>query len=196
MLTELLSVVEFATAVVCHKEDIVQTLSSFPLPFLVKMRINQGYLLVFLLASLSASYTSDCPTTESNDQPSYDKCAKLYNILERALLENPGNLYQLHDTLLPNSGPEPVYVQVSYELNEEQYPNFCWTSSALLRSVDPSTLASLQLYLMDNLLLPLLHGQAKNDVINLKVNLTESDYPDFNTAINNTLQELTASVST
>ena len=165
----------------------------------MKMRINQGYLFVFLLASLSAHCTSDCPTTEpygpAYAQPLYDKCAKLYNILERALLENPGNLYQLHDILLPNSGREPVYVVVSYELNEEQYPNFCWTSSALLRSVDPSKLASPQLYLMNLQLLHFgIHGLIiKHDTylsINLKVNLTE-----FDATINDVLQELTASVS-
>ena len=158
------------------------------------MRINQGYLLVLLLASPSASCTSDCPTTTS-----YDKCAKLYSILERALLENPGNLYQLHDTLLPDSGPEPPYVQVSFELNEEQR-SLCWTSSALLRSVDPSKLASLQLYLINLLLLPVgIDGLIiKYDAqlsLNLKANLTESDYPDFNATINGVLQELTASVS-
>ena len=80
VLTELLSVVEFATAVVCHKADIVLSKTHFiecsnyvltPLPFPVKMRISQGYLFVFLLASLSASCTSNCPTSES-----YDNCVQ------------------------------------------------------------------------------------------------------------------------
>ena len=164
----------------------------------MKMRTNQGYLLVLLLASLSASYTSDCPTTEPYGQPAYDKCAKFYNILERALLENPGNLYQLHESFFPSSGPEPHYVAVLFERNEKRLWGSCWTSSALLRSVNPSKLASLQPYLMNILLLPVGGGELTNHdevVINLKVNFTESDYPDYNATINAVLQELTAWVS-
>ena len=172
----------------------------------MKMEINQGYLFVLLLASLSASCTSDCPTTESNGQPLYDKCAKLYSILERALLENPGNLYQLSDTLLPNYGLEPTYALVNfnlYKLNDSgsnlYYSNStCWTSSGLLRSVNPSVLASLQQLMISALLSPtgFLGLTGLYDLsLNLKVNLTESDYPDFNATINAVLQELTPWVS-
>ena len=171
----------------------------FPLQFLVKMVINQSYLLV-LPVSLSVSCTSNCPTSEPHGQPAYDECAKLYSMLERALLKNPGNLYQLHDYFFTNSGPEPLYEVVSFELNEKWYRGFCWTSSALLRSVNPSKLASLQQYLMNILLLPVGSGGRLTNydgdiVISLRVNFTESDYPDYNATINVVLQELTAWVS-
>ena len=166
------------------------------------MRIDQSYLFVLLLASLSSSYTSNCPkATKFHSQPAYDECAKLYSILERALLENPGNLYQLHDQLFTSSGSEPHYAVVSFELNGEEWSRgYCWTSSALLRSVDPSVLASLQLYLINLLLLPVgAYGRTiKYNArlsINMKVNFTESDYPDFNATISAVLQELTAWVS-
>ena len=66
--------------------------------------------------------------------------------------------------------------------------------------MDPSKLASLQLYLINLLLLPvgidgLIRVHDAQLSLNLKVNLTESDYPDFNATINDVLQELTASVS-
>ena len=131
-----------------------------PLQSPVKMRINQSYLLVLLLASLSASYTSDCPTTEP-----YDECAKLYNILEAALLKNQGNLYQLHD-FFPSSSSEPIYASITYNFKRGSdgnssrdcactsnscYSN-CWTSSVLLRSVNPDVLTGLQLQLLNVLL--------------------------------------------
>ena len=137
------------------------------------MVINKSYLFALLLASLSVSFTSDCPTSEPHGQPAYDECAKLYSMLERALLENPGNLYQLHDYFFTNSGPEPLYEVVSFELNEEWYWGFCWTSSVLLRSVNPSKLASLQQYLMNILLLPVGGGGLTNyDVV---INLSQPE---------------------
>ena len=82
-------------------------------------------------------------------------------------------------------------------------PNNCWTSSALLGSVHPSVLASLQQWLINGLLSPtdgLLSSPYRLTIrhdlsINLKVNFTESDYPDFNTTISAVLQELTSWVS-
>ena len=157
---------DFAVAVVCHKVEILLSKKSIPRVFqnpfllLVKMRINQGYLLVLLLVSLSASCTSDCPTPEPYGSPygqplSYDERAKLYRILEAALLENPGNLYQLHGSFFPSSGSEPVYAEVTYYLNGYNHVcNYCtcWTSSVLLRSVDPVALISLQVELLTTLL--------------------------------------------
>ena len=200
-MTYLLSAVEFAAVVLQVNNCALHFLECsklffFPLQFIVKMRTNQSCLLILLLASLSASYTSNCPTTEPYGPPPYDECAKFYNILERALLENPGNLYQLHESFFPSSGPEPHYVAVLFERNEKGLWGSCWTSSALLRSVNPSKLASLQPYLINILLLPVGGGGLTNhDVINLKVNFTESDYPDLNATINAVLQELTAWVS-
>lgn len=129
--------------------------------------------------------------------PTYDESAKLYSILERALLKNPDNLYQLHDYFFVNSGPEPLYKVVSFKLNEEWHRGFCWISSALLRSVSPSKLASLQPYLMNILLLPVGGGGLTKYevVISLRVNFTESDYPDYNATISPILQELASLVS-
>ena len=109
------------------------------------MRINQSYLLVLLLASLSASCTSDCPIT-------YDNSAKVYSILEAALLENPSSLYQLHDFFFPSFSSEPVYAEVTYEMNGYGIFYSCWTSSVLLRSMDPVVLTTLQLQLLNTLL--------------------------------------------
>ena len=204
MLTELLSVVEFATAVVCHKEDIVQTLSSFPLQFLVKMRINQGYLLVLLLASLSPSYTSDCPTTEFYGQPAYRQCTKLYDIFEAALIENRENLFKLHDNLFPSSSSEPPYAVVKFFFRHGEVQT-CWTSSVLLRSVDPIILASLQLRLLNILLqtvgvselttTPNSGGYGVQLPIELNVSLTQSDFDHHFNVIYAVLQDLASWVS-
>ena len=122
----------------------------FPLQFLVKMEINQSYLFVFLLASLSASCTSDCPTTEFYG-PAYRQCTKLYDIFEAALIENRENLFKLHDNLFPSSSSEPPYAVVTFLFRHGEVQT-CWTSSVLLRSVDPIILASLQLRLLNVLL--------------------------------------------
>ena len=123
----------------------------FPLQFLGRMGINQSYLFVLLLVSLSTLCTSDCPTTapasiNQSAQIPYQECAKLYAVLEAALLENPGNLYQLHYRFFPISSIEPLYALVSFKLNDQH--NLCWTSSVVLRSVDPSITASFQVLLL------------------------------------------------
>ena len=96
------------------------------------------------------------PFYNNNKPPPYDECAKLYSILEAALLENPGNLYKLYDSFFPSFGSEPIYALVNFNIHKfneswpnEYYSSVCWTSSAVLRSVDPSVLASLQLSLLN-----------------------------------------------
>ena len=172
-----------------------------PFLFLVKMEINQGYLFVFLLASLSAFCTSDCPTTELEHygQPPYDECTKLYSILEAALLENRVNLFKLHSSFFPYFGSEPTYVMVSYTVNGEQCYNnsrkcydTCWTSSTLLESVDLSVLVSLQLQLLNVIGAVAVDG-FESLFIELRANFTESDY--HYATINAVLQHLTSLVS-
>lgn len=171
-------------------------------PVLGNMGINQSYLFVFLLASLSTLCTSDCPTTSPASinqlaQTPYQECAKLYAVLEAALLENPGNLYQLHYRFFPISSIEPLYALVSFKLNDQH--NLCWTSSVVLRSVDPSITASFQVLLL-NILLPMDSSGQRAGVTYLQlsiepVNFTESDYPDYNTTIDAVLQDFTSLVS-
>ena len=124
------------------------------------MGINQKYLFVLLLVSLSASCTSDCPTTATVSpylpaQPAYDECTKLYTKFETALLNNSVNLFKLHDIFFPCSSSEPTYAVATFSLNGEeckcnQYSiskctcYTCWTSSLLLRSVDPLVLTNIQ----------------------------------------------------
>ena len=177
------------------------------------MRINQGYLFVLLLASLSASCTSDCPTTEfygpAYGQPLYDECAKLYRILEAALLENPGNLYQLHGSFFPSSGSEPVYAEVTYNLNGgcddyDYYDNCyytCWTSSVLLRSVNPVALTSLQVELLNTLLETVGISDLTADdyysygpQLSLELNVTAFN-PSYDNIMDAEIQELTQWVS-
>ena len=178
-----------------YKVDSFHTLSLF----LVKMGTNQSYLFLLLLASLSTSCTSDCPTLHPYSEPPYHKCAKLYNMLETALLANPENLYKLQDFFFPSSSSEPIYAQVTFTLNEHHHHSTCWTSSVLLKSLDPSVLSYLQIQLL-NLLFeledPFTELMYINDVelfFNLMVNFTVSDYSRY---INSTLQELTSWVST
>ena len=178
---------------------------------LVKMRINQGYLFVFLLASLSTSYTSDCPITESYDQPPYDECAKLYSILEAGLLENLTNLYQLHDSFFPSSSSEPIYARVTHNLKRgfddydcnncysNGYYCTCWTSSVLLRSVNPGALTALQLQLLNVLLetvgvSDLTADYSHGAQLCLELNVTELNSFDYNFR-NAVFQELTSWVS-
>ena len=163
------------------------------------MRINQSCLLVLLLASLSASYTSDCPTTEPYGQPLYHEYTKLYSILEAALLENQVNLFKLHSSFFPHYSSEPTYVKVSYIVNGEQCYNnsrkcydTCWTSSALLESVDLSVLVSLQLQLLNVIGAVAVDG-FESLFIELRANFTKSDY--HYATINAVLQHLTSLVS-
>ena len=119
-------------------------------------------------------------------------------MLETALLANPENLYQLQDFFFPSSSSEPIYAWVTFTLNEHHRHSTCWTSSVLLKSLDPSVLSYLQIQLL-NLLFeledPFNELMYINDVelfFNLMVNFTVSDYSPY---INSTLQELTSWVS-
>ena len=170
-------------------------------PVYGKMDINQSYLFVFLLVSLSTLCTADCPTTEpthfnQSTQTPYQESAKLYAILEAALLENPGNLYQLHYRLFPSSSIEPIYAWVYFELNDQLY-DFCWTSSVVFRSVDPSVIISFQTLLLI-VLLPIdtsgrRAGTTTLDLSIKPVNVTECDYPDY--IIGAVLKDFTSLVS-
>ena len=176
------------------------------------MEINQGYLLVLLLAFLSASCTSDCPTrattpTYLKAQLAYDECTKLYNVFETALLNNSVNLFKLHDILFPRSSSEPTYAMVAFHSKGEEcyryyyyFPNSkcyysCWTSSLLLRSVEPSVLTTIQLQLLNGLLQTVGASELTDSCVQLdlelQVNFTETDHE----VINEVLQDLTAWVS-
>ena len=169
------------------------------------MGIKQSYyFFVLLLASLTISCTSNCPITALASRNksvgnAYQECANLYAMLETALFENPGNLYQLHDRFFPSSGLEPIYVKVFFELNNHH--DIHWTSSVVLRSVRPAVLASFH-FLLLNILLPYDLTAGKRAGITdaqlfiKPMNFTESDYPDYNITINAVLRELTSWVST
>ena len=174
-----------------HKVDSFHTLFLF----LVKMGTNQSYLFVLLLASLSTSCTSDCPNPDPYFETGYRKCAKLYIMLETALLANPENLYQLQENFFPSSSLEPIYVSVVFELNKHFYST-CWTSSVLWKSLDPSVLFFLQIQLLNLLLVkvdPVPGLFPFSSELNLTVNSTVSDYSPY--TINAVLQELTTWVS-
>ena len=174
------------------------------LQLLGNMEINQNYLVVFLLASFSTLCTPDCPSTapaslDQSAQIPYQECAKLYAVLEAALLENPANLYQLHYRFFPSSSIEPLYALVSFKLNG-QHTDICWTSSVVLRYVNPFVIASFQMVLL-NILLPIdtesghRTGETYLQLSIELVNFTESDYPDYNTTIDAVLQDFTSLVS-
>lgn len=127
------------------------------------MRISQSCLLVLLLASLTVSCSSKCPTSDDPSlpayrQPGYHECTKLYSVFEAGLINNQDNLFQLHDTFFPSSSSEPTFAKVSFfmeEINKRVAlccPGTCWTSSRLLKSVNPSVLSTLQLQLLNLLL--------------------------------------------
>ena len=190
----------------CDLQRLFLEVLLIPLQSPVKMRISQGYLLVLLLASLSASCTSDCPTTEFYG-PAYRQCTKLYDIFEAALIENRENLFKLHDTLFPSSSSEPPYAVVTFLIRDEPEVQTCWTSSVLLRSVDPIILASLQLRLLNILLQTvgvseltttpnsILGGYGVQLPIELNVSLTQSDFNRHFNIINAVLQDLASWVS-
>ena len=171
---------------------------------------NQNYLLALLLASLCASCTSNCPTTYPTDEPLHNpfhECAKLYSILETALVENPDNLYKLYDSFFPSSGVEPTYIQVTFNLyktpNEsstDAYSSYaCWTSSIVLKSVNPAILASIQPHLLNLLLQTVGASELTNKLeygeqlsLDLLVNVTVSDQ---NSIVDAVLQDFTLLVS-
>ena len=171
------------------------------------MGINQGYFFV-LLASLSTTCTSDSPTKTPYTQPAYDECTKLYSMLETALLNNSVNLFKLHDILFPRSSSEPNYAMATfnskveecywYLYNSEKCYRTCWTSSLLLRSVDPSVLTTIQLQLLNVLLLTVGATELTDSCVQidleLNINYTETDYKSDN-IITEVLQDLTAWVS-
>ena len=197
MLTKLLCVVD---AVSVTEVEIVFC-SFVSSPVYGKMDINQSYLFVLLLVSLSTLCTADCPITEpthfnQSTQTPYQERAKLYAILEAALLENPGNLYQLHYRFFPSSSIEPIYAWVCFELNDQLY-DFCWTSSVVFTSVDPSVIISFQTLLLI-VLLPIdtsgwRAGTTTLDLSIKPVNVTECDYPDDQ--IDAVLKDFTSLVS-
>ena len=118
-------------------------------------------------------------------------------MLESALLANPENLYQLQENFFPSSSLEPIYARVTFRLNEHSYNSTCWTSSVLLKSVDPSVLSYLQIELLNLLTVDSAPGTrfyfSTELFFNLTVNFTVSDYsPDTIKAV---LQELTTWVS-
>ena len=171
------------------------------------MEINQSYLYVLFLVSLSVSCTSNCPMSD----PAYDQheCTKVYNALEAALVENQDNLLQLHANLFPSSSSQPTYAMVSFnvhELNkrresymsEGEHYSTCWTSSLLLKSVDPSVLSILQLQLLNILLQTVgaseLTGLCAHLGLELKVNFTVSD-DKHKDMIKGIVQDLTSWVS-
>ena len=144
------------------------------------MSINKSYLLVLLLAILFTSCNSDCPTATI---AGYHNCSKLYSMLEAALLENQDNLFRLHDVLFPSNSAEPPYAEVYFnisDVNGSLYTFSCWTSSIVLKSVEPAILITLQLQLLNQILESV--GASKLTELGvslyfiLKVNFTESDY--------------------
>ena len=169
---------------------------------------NQNYLLALLLASLCVSCTSNCPTTYPTDESLYHECAKLYNILETALVENPGNLYKLYDSFFPSSGVEPTYVRVTFYLyktpNEsltDAYSSYaCWTSSIVFKSVNPTILADIQPTLLNVLLQTVGASELTNKLVygeqlslDLLVNNTMSD--QNSTTVDAVVQDFTLLVS-
>ena len=175
------------------------------------MGINHSYLYVLFMVSLSVSCTSSCPLSDSAyDQPGYHECTKLYNGLETALVENQDNLLQLHENLFPSYSSQPTYAMVTFnvhELNKKRKKCYtsgpkcyftCWTSSLLLRSVDPSALSTLQLQLLNILLQTVgateLTGLCAHLDFELKVNFTASD-DKHKYMIKEILQDLTSWVS-
>lgn len=176
------------------------------------MEINQNYLYVLFLVSLSVSCTSNCPMSDpAYDQSGYHECTKLYNALEAALVENQDNLLQLHEILFPSSSSQPTYAMVSfnvhelnesrsecYNMNERECYSTCWTSSLLLRSVDPFVLSILQLPLLNILLQTVgaseLTGSCAHLGLELKVNFTVSD-DEYKQMIKGIVQDLTSWVS-
>ena len=112
-------------------------------------------------------------------------------MLETALLANPENLYQLQDSFFPSSSSEPIYALVTFALNEHDHQT-CWTSSVLLKSLDPSVLSYLQIQFLHILEDPFTEFDNAKLFFNLTVNSTVSGYSHY---INSTLQELTSWVS-
>ena len=182
------------------------------------MGINQSYLIALLLASLTASCSSDCTTIPDeplhlyeplyDPKPPYRECAKLYSMLEAALLENSGNLYKLYDSFFPSSSVEPTYVQVQFTLHKmneslmNAYSSFaCWTSSIVLKSVDPNVLAAIQPNLLNLLLQTVGASELTNKNIaygeqldlDLLVNVTVSD--QNSTTVDAVVQDFTLLVS-
>ena len=171
------------------------------------MGINQSYLFVFLLGSLSTSCTSKCPMSDDPSlpayrQPGYLECAKLYSEYETALVGNQDNLFQLHENFFPSSSSEPTFAKVSFYIQGNGLAlcclGTCWTSSRLLKCVNPSVLSTFQLQLLNLLVQTVgaseLTGSCVHLDFELKGNFT---IPFFKHSdmIYKTLQDLTSWVS-
>ena len=108
------------------------------------------YFATCLLSTLYIVCTAYCPSS----QVSYKNCSRYYNAVEHALLKDQFNKYQLHEEFFPSSHSAPFYGYVRYTINLTESGDsyhFCipWSSSVLLAYIDPFTLSSLQLGLME-----------------------------------------------
>ena len=148
------------------------------------MSINKSYLFVLLLTILFTSCNSNCPTTTL---AAYHSCSNLYSMLEAALLENQVNLFLLHDALFPSNSAEPPYAVILYNISDvnesTSYISSCWTSSVVLKSVEPAVLITLQLQLLNQVLETVGASKLTESGVSLyfilKVNFTESDYDEI-----------------
>ena len=97
-----------------------------------------------------------------------------------------------------HSKAEECYWDPYNPYNPEKCYHTCWTSSLLLKSVDPSVLTTIQLQLL-NVLLQTVGATELTDScvridLELNINFAETDYKS-DTIISEVLQDLTAWVS-
>ena len=116
------------------------------------MEGSKIYLAACLLSTLYTVCTSYCPS-----QLPYKDCSRYYDAVEAALLKDQYNKYQLHEEFFPSSHSEPLYGYVYYTnltVNGDQYYNmiYFWSSSFILTYINPTALNSLQLQLVEFLI--------------------------------------------
>ena len=129
------------------------------------MEGSKIYLAASLLSTLYIVCTAYCPS-----QLSYKDCSRYYNAVEAALLKDQFNKYQLHEEFFPSSHSEPLYGYVYYNLtvNGDQYNMiYFWSSSFILTYINPTALNSLQLRLVEFLLVRtgVLYGSKIEDTV-------------------------------
>lgn len=113
------------------------------------MKGNNIYFAVFLLSTLYAVCSFYCPSS----QLSYEDCSRYYSEVEAALLKDQLNRYKLQEEFFPSLHSAPLYGFVHYTnvTDDQDFWHFCysWSSSVLLGYINPTTLSTLQLQLME-----------------------------------------------
>ena len=75
----------------------------------------------------------------------YDNCKADYNILEKAVFNDPDNVLKLTTTFFPPHVDSPLYITVKYNFSTSSV-NYIWSTASLYLVVHPKVIRYLSLF--------------------------------------------------